>query len=239
MPKIINDIGKKYGRLTILASFRQNGKKTFYKCLCDCGKEVTSPAGNIRKGKTKSCGCLKIEKRIKHGDSYSQTYKAWDNIRSRCYNEKHNSYPNYGGRGVTMYSIWRDDYVAFRDYIGYPPEDGQRYTVDRIDSNGNYEPGNVRWATYGEQAKNRGMSSRNTTGVPGISFDQSRNRYKAQWLTLAGKNQTKVFTVKKYGKEEAFRLACEARENAIKELNSQGAGYSDSHGSSRDKLCQT
>lgn len=129
-----------------------------------------------------------------------------------------------------MDPLWKEDYTVFRDYIGHPPKDGQRYTVDRIDSNGNYEPGNVRWATYKEQAKNKRISSRNTSGVTGVSFNEGRNCYNAKWHTPEGKQKSQRFSITKYGKEEAFRLACEARENAIRELNAQGAGYTENHG---------
>lgn len=232
MLKMPDKTGDRYGRLVVKSCFTKDGR-THWLCLCDCGKEVVCHARDIKYGKTKSCGCLRKElvsaRRKIHGEAdNTQTYKAWRGIKARCYNPNLPDYASYGGRGITMSPLWKDDYTAFRDYIGPPPDDGQKYTVDRIDPNGNYEPGNVRWATRKQQARNRGIVEANTTGVNGVSFNCKC--YRAKWVTLEGKQKSKSFNISKYGKEEAFRLACEARENAIKELNAQGAGYTENHG---------
>lgn len=167
------------------------------------------------------------KKNITHGETNTQTFSAWQCIKSRCYNPNLNNYFDYGGRGISMYPLWKDDYIAFRDYIGHPPADGKKYSIDRIDNNGNYEPGNVRWATDVQQGRNKRISRANKTGV---CFTASIDVYVAIWRTLEGKRKTRSFSVNKYGKEEAFQLACKTRKDAIKELNAQGAGYAENHG---------
>ena len=108
---------------------------------------------------TKSA-CKKISKAgITHGDSIkgkmSYLYYTWDNIRSRCFNPNNKKYKHYGARGITMYHQWRYDYTAFKEYIlstiGHRPKN---HSLDRIDNDGNYEPGNLRWATPKQQVKN-------------------------------------------------------------------------------------
>lgn len=223
MTKKIDDTGNRYGRLLVQSCFVHKGY-TRCVCLCDCGNTTTVSARSIRHGNTKSCGCLlKV-----HGEYRSQVYRAWKSIKERCFNPKNKSYDEYGGAGITMSPLWKDDYIAFRDHIGHPPEDGQKYSVDRIDGNKGYIPGNLRWATAKEQSRNLKMFNNNATGITGVCFCEGR--YKVTWQTLESKQKSRSFSVNKYGKEEAFRLACEARENAIKELNAQGAGYSENHG---------
>jgi hypothetical protein len=111
-------------------------------------------------GHTKSCGCIYLEtvtiRNLKHGQAYrgnkSKEYKAWCNIKRRCYDKNVLDYKNYGGRGITVCDEWRDDFSAFYNHIG--PAPARHLSVDRINNNGNYEPGNVRWATNHEQRIN-------------------------------------------------------------------------------------
>jgi hypothetical protein len=131
-------------------------------------------AGNLVSGHTKSCGCLNAELAsergsipgaleearknhpIKHdqaGNGETKAYRAWASMKTRCYNPRTHYYHHYGGRGIRMCDEWVDDFAAFYNYLGDPPS--LRHSVDRIDNDGNYEPGNVRWATSAEQRHNQ------------------------------------------------------------------------------------
>lgn len=90
---------------------------------------------------------------VKHGKADSPEYRTWTAIKRRCFNKNTADYEDYGGRGITVSNEWINDFQAFYDHIGPKPSD--KYSIDRIDNNGNYEPGNVRWATASEQMKNQ------------------------------------------------------------------------------------
>lgn len=156
--------GMRFGKLTVIG---RNGSKVFpsgqkqplYTCKCDCGENTVVLARNLISGNTKSCGCLAMDTRTKHGVWGSIVYKAWDNMRSRCYNTNIPHYKNWWGRGITVCDEWKDNFQAFYDHVSTLPHFGEvGYSLDRIDNDGNYEPGNVRWATRYEQTHNRRCS---------------------------------------------------------------------------------
>lgn len=130
-----------------------------YRCLCDCGNETTVPGDRLYY--SRSCGCLRNEKTrersLQHGATtgYRRTpeYRAWLNAKRRCDNSKVKGFHRYGGRGIRMCEEWLHDFGAFLSYLGPRPHAG--LSLDRIDTDGDYCPGNVRWATAKEQANNR------------------------------------------------------------------------------------
>jgi hypothetical protein len=155
--------GERFGRLVVV---REAPKKTRirWECECDCGGKVVVQATNLRSGHSQSCGCITRELQSKraterntiHGHNTlvwkSPTWQSWHAMICRCEVKTHRSYPDYGGRGITICSEWRASFVSFLRDMGERP-DGM--SIDRIDVDGNYEPGNCRWATGTEQQHNR------------------------------------------------------------------------------------
>jgi len=168
----LNLVGEKYGRLTILEFSHVDKNLSYWKCLCECGKTKTIGSHLFRRktGPVRSCGCLIRETLIKrnttilqkhgqakHGTKKTPEYKLWDGMKQRCYNPNNKWYKRYGARGIGVYEPWRNDFLAFYDYIvkniGLRPS--KEYSLDRINNNKNYEPGNIKWATQHEQVNNR------------------------------------------------------------------------------------
>lgn len=158
----IEMLGRKFGRLTVLerGPTDRNRERT-YICACDCGN-LTPPikGSNLRRGTSRSCGCLQADRvretSRKHGMSHTRIYKVWAGMKDRCTRPGANRYHRYGGRGIKVCREWSDSFQAFYDYVSKLPHFGEEgRSLDRIDNEGDYEPGNVRWATAEEQAGNR------------------------------------------------------------------------------------
>lgn len=163
MEQRINRIGQMFGRLTVTArSDRCLPKKVaFWLCDCKCGtRGYEVRAGQLQSGRTQSCGCLQRERSRQanslpksHGMRHSSEYKSWRAMKARCYVLTTPCYGNYGGRGVTVCEEWRNSFEAFYSHVG--PKPSAQHSIDRINNSGNYEPGNVRWATRKEQQRNK------------------------------------------------------------------------------------
>lgn len=164
--RINNEIEKKYNRLTVISfAYSHPVMGFFYNCKCECGNTKIFGITAIKRGSTKSCGCLQKEalkklntgnsnRLFKHGDSHTKLHICWVNMIDRCTNKNCTGYKNYGGRGITICKEWIKDYLTFKEWAvsnGFCKE----LTLDRINVNGNYEPSNCRWITQQEQCNNR------------------------------------------------------------------------------------
>ena len=149
--------GQRFGRLLILHPVYLDNRERVL-CICDCGKPKIIREDAIKHGSTKSCGCLSIETKTKHGhnkrkgsDQRTGTYISWRAMVSRCNQPKDKDYPRYGGVGITVCTEWLD----FRNFLRDMGERPSGKTIDRRDGQKGYEPLNCRWATPKEQAANR------------------------------------------------------------------------------------
>ncbi len=148
---------KQYTRITVLSQYREPGvKDKMARCICHCGKHFSASYSKIKLGQTRSCGCqgraATIRRLTTHGLRNTREYKAWCAMRERCNNQKAERYADYGGRGIQVCDRWANSAENFLADMG-PCPDG--LTLERNDVDGNYEPGNCRWATVTEQARNR------------------------------------------------------------------------------------
>lgn len=153
MTKALPDItGQRFGLLVAIRELPRKNKMRNWLFQCDCGAEIESLQKNVCSGGIRrSCGCA-VRKTNKHGLSKSPEYRAWMNMRSRCNNPNTPGFEHYGGRGICVCERWMMSFDNFLADMGPRPADN--LSVDRIDVNGNYEPGNCRWANGQTQCRN-------------------------------------------------------------------------------------
>lgn len=189
---------RRYGLLVVRDRDNSQPGIVRWNCICDCGNVLSIRGGNLRSGNTKSCGCVRNEmtgrRSLKHGQSvgYKSTpeHRAWKQALNRCRNSKLKSWEHYGGRGISVCPEWEASFQAFFDHVGNRPS--PVHSLDRINVDGNYEPGNVRWATRVEQARN---TRRNTqfeyrgeagcfadmVDIAGINYSTAKDRKLHGW----------------------------------------------------------
>lgn len=152
MPRHLDLYGQRFGKLVAIEMIGKNEKgRTQWRCRCDCGKERVVLTYNLTTGKTKSCGCAAITHM--HGESETRLYCIWRGMKRRCNNPNSKDYPLYGGNRIAVCKEW-EQFIPFRDWAianGY----ADNLSIDRIDSKGNYEPSNCRWADNITQSNNR------------------------------------------------------------------------------------
>lgn len=160
MGKLINRTGIRYGRLVVIERYdsatpASGGGRTKWRCQCDCGNFVVVKGHELASGDTQSCGCLRDERiaRVnrRHCLAGTPTYRSWQAAKDRCSNPKNVKFPMYGARGIRMCNSWASSFDVFLRDMGVRPEGT---TLDRLQPDGNYEPGNCRWATPLQQSAN-------------------------------------------------------------------------------------
>lgn len=195
MPRKIDISGHRFGRLTALRPLPSVGRCTVWLCQCDCGKSSEVLTFALRGGSTKSCGCLQYEislatlakARTTHGESDAPEYSVWCGIKRRCENPHERSFQNYGARGVR---VLFGSFESFLAHVGRRPS--AQHSIDRIDPNGHYEHGNVRWALPSTQARNRRSALL-------VTID-GRQRPLKDWCEDLGQGYHKVWLrIRRYG----------------------------------------
>lgn len=150
--------GKVFGRLTVASFAHTLNRNAYWNCQCSCGNYVVVSARQLTylKNPTRSCGCYNHDIIFKHGHTpkgkASRTYKSWQSMRQRCSNKNAPDYAHYGGRGISVCDRWNNSFEAFLSDMGERP---MGKSIDKINNNGNYEPGNCKWSTAKEQRANQ------------------------------------------------------------------------------------
>lgn len=173
--------GQRFHRLEVVRKdITKHTGRVWWICKCDCGNTISTAGRYLTDGDTKSCGCLNTEKATervyKHGMAHSTEYRSWSAMVQRCTNPNTVAYKNYGGRGISVYEPWRTSFEKFFEYMG--PKPTSKHTLERIDNNVGYQPGNVMWATRTVQARNKRNSKQ-------ITFN-SRTQTISQWAEEVG-----------------------------------------------------
>lgn len=151
-------IGRRFGRLIVIerAPNRPGNSCAIWRCLCECGNEKLKSSYDLKRNHAPSCGCWGRERTTAstktHGKTETSEYERWASMKQRCNNPKHKMYSYYGGRGITVCESWNESFEAFLSDMGEAPPG---MSLDRMDNDGNYEPGNCRWATATTQIRNR------------------------------------------------------------------------------------
>ncbi len=177
MNKKIDLLGKRFGRLIVTKEAgRSKWGRTIWECKCDCCNEIVVSGLDLRRGHTKSCGCI----RRKHGLRNHPLYTVWQNLRCRCQNINDVGYHDYGARGINVCKEWRDSPELF---ISWAAANGWQkgFQIDRKDNNKGYSPGNCRFTTSSNNMLNtRLLNRKNTSGLRGVDWHKRSAKYRAR-----------------------------------------------------------
>jgi hypothetical protein len=184
--------GDRYARLVALRLVEKRGRNSYWEFQCDCGSLRRMKVGHVTSGHTKSCGCLSREvtsdRSRRHGKTGTQEYFSWRRMLERCNNQKAKDFDHYGGRGIKVCDRW----LKFENFLADIGNRPIAHSLDRINNNGNYEPGNCRWATQAQQLRNRRITKMvefrgqkipliDACEIVGISYNKARQRIDNGW----------------------------------------------------------
>lgn len=198
---MLNLAGEKYGKLTAICCVGTDKyRNKLWLCSCDCGSKLVVSATSLKKGHSKSCGCLKkdilINRNTKHGESKTHLYFVWASMKQRCQNKNNRSYKNYGGRGIYLWKDW----LCFENFYDWAMKNGykQGLDIDRIDNNSGYSPDNCRFVTRRENC----MNKRDNVYVN--AFGKSKTI--SEWSDITGISQKVIQKRLKRGWDNAIAI---------------------------------
>lgn len=185
MSRLIDLTNFKFGRLLVIdRAGTDNNGHPLWNCICECGNKAVVAGGSLRSGNSSSCGCLQRELAAKrmtiHGQKGTRLFAIWTSMRQRCNDPNYKDYCRYGGRGILVCKEWQafEPFYEWSLTNGYDPHAPRGFcTIDRINNDGDYEPSNCRWVTQTAQMRNTGVYRNNTSGVKGVHWCRSKNRW--------------------------------------------------------------
>lgn len=186
-------VGQRFGRFVVISEFVR-GQRRYATCRCDCGAERDVLRQSLVKGCSQSCGCRNKEICSKHGQYGTPTYLSWQGMKMRVSGKKPTAIKRYVERGIRVCERWDSSFEAFLEDMGERPPGT---TLDRIDNDGNYEPGNCRWSTNTEQQRNKQTSVLCQVGVDLIRYMARRGGRFCDLSHAFGVNDTHVQAVVK------------------------------------------
>lgn len=207
MSKLKDLLGQKFESLTVVGRAPNNKTgQAYWHCECKCGGSALVRGAHLLSGRTTSCGCYVREFHTSHGLHGTPEYRAYYNMIKRCEYEDDEAYADYGMRGIKVCREWRDSFAVFIADMG--PKPSGKHSIDRINVDGNYEPGNCQWASAEDQERNKRIRWDSLTGTRGVVINQKTGKYIAQ-IYVKGKNH-------RIGTFESLGAAVEARREAEK-----------------------
>lgn len=178
-------IGQRFGKILVVSAIHKPKSLTKFLCRCDCGATTTPNAWNVIYGITTSCGCRQKERassaNLTHGKSQTSIYRRWAKMKERCLSKDSNDFKHYGGRGIKVCDRWMKFENFCKDMGEIPPGT----TLERINNEGNYEPGNCRWATWADQKNNTRQNIKiNIGGIIKTAAQWARHAGLSYWCMI-------------------------------------------------------